>query len=518
MVSRRTTAALLAVVGLATVATGAHGVVGSAATNGGRALGPSPLAPPRVTGTAVPGGLLAASLGDWSGSPQKLAIAWQRCPGAVGRCTTIATGQRVYRPTRADLGHRIRAVVVASNAKGLRALASRRTEEVHGRPKRAKKPKPPVQVPTPRPDPAPAPATPAPAPAPAPSAPPASDPPPAGEPASPPASEPAPPPASEPAPPPAAQSPPPAPQIPSNAINVRTAYGTNDAALRRAVADARSSGRPLYLPAGTYTYDNFLILDGVSAFGDGVASVLQANNPSGSAVILRGASPSLRSLKITAPGADERVGPYNSAGVYVDRASGFTVEGVTVARVENIGIVVLGGAGGRIASNYVTGSYADAIHLTGGSRNIEVVGNLVENVGDDMFAVVSYQSDGVLCRDIVVRGNVGRGQWHGRGATVVGGANVQILDNDISGSYGAGVYVASEPSFLTLGVDGVVVRGNTIRDPDQGGIHLANVLVWGGRPDQPVRNVEVSGNVPHASRPAVRVIGATANVQVGSNP
>lgn len=279
----------------------------------------------------------------------------------------------------------------------------------------------------------------------------------------------------------------------SASIDVQQDFGTSDSAVRRAVAAARSAGKSLYFAAGTYRYNGFLILDGVSAFGDGASTVLEAGDPSGSAVILRGANVTLRALKITAPGASKRVGPYNAGGVYVDHARGFLVEGVTVSRVENIGIVVLGGSNGTIAGNVVTGSFADGIHLTGGSHDITVRGNRVRDVGDDMIAVVSYLTDGVVCANITITDNDVRGQTWGRGISVVGGRDVTVQRNSISDTSGAGVLVNSDGSFNTYGTTGVRVLLNTISGTDRGHIHHGGIHIEGW-PGQPVLGTIVSGN------------------------
>ena len=302
---------------------------------------------------------------------------------------------------------------------------------------------------------------------------------------------------------------------PASAINVRAGYGTSDAAIRRAVAAAKAAGKALYFPAGTYDYTGFLILDGVSASGDGDSTLLRASDPNNSAIILRGSNVSLRSLKITAPTAASRVGSGNAAGVYVDRASGFAVENVTVAKVQNIGILVFNSANGVIASNFVTGSLADAIHLTNGTHNVVVKGNRVRDVGDDMIAVVSYLGD-PQCADITIVDNDVRGQWWGRGISVVGGRNVTVERNSIADTAGAGVLVNSDGSFGTFGTSGVRILGNTISGTANhgnirhGGIHIE------GWPGQPVLGTIVSGNTITDARYRGIVVGPNTDGTVVS--
>lgn len=309
-------------------------------------------------------------------------------------------------------------------------------------------------------------------------------------------------------------SPPKAPAPdPATAIDVRQAYGTSDAAVRRAVDAARSAGKSLYFAAGTYQYNGFLILDGVSAFGDGPSSVLQAQDPASSAVIMRGVNVSLRNLKITSPAASKRVGPHNAGGVYVDRARGFLVEGVTVSRVESAGMIVLGASNGTIADNVVSGSFSDGIHMTGGSHDIVVRGNQVRDTGDDMIAVVSYRADGVLSSDITIVDNDVRGQKWGRGISVVGGRNVTVQSNTIAETWGAGVLVNSDGSFDTYGTTGVRVLQNAISGTDRGRIHHGGIHVEGW-PGQAVQGTLVSGNtITDASYRGI-VVGANTDATV----
>jgi parallel beta-helix repeat protein len=172
---------------------------------------------------------------------------------------------------------------------------------------------------------------------------------------------------------------------------------------------------------------------------------------------------------------------------------------VTVAGAENAGIVVFGGVRGRVVDNTVSGTRADGIHLTDGSRGIVVSGNTVHDVGDDMIAVVSYLVDGVLCADIVIANNNVYRQTSGRGITAVGGQNVTIRRNAISGTYGAGVLVVSDGSYETYGTLAVTVLANVIDTTDLGHIGHAGIELF-GQPGQSVQGTVVSGNVVKNTR------------------
>lgn len=100
-------------------------VAGTAATT---ASVPSNTRLPAISGTARDGSILSAGKGDWAGSPTSYTYQWQRCDTAGGGCTPIA-GANSFRYTvaPADIGHRLRVVVTATNSAGSGSAASRPT-------------------------------------------------------------------------------------------------------------------------------------------------------------------------------------------------------------------------------------------------------------------------------------------------------------------------------------------------------------------------------------------------------
>ena len=282
-------------------------------------------------------------------------------------------------------------------------------------------------------------------------------------------------------------------------IDVKRSFGTSDSDLRRAIRAARASHRALYFAAGTYRHRGLLVLDGLTAFGVGRSSVLLAENPARSAVVLRGRHPVLRDIAVVSPKPRQRVQTSAAAGVRVDGADDFVVRRVTVAGGENSGIIVFAGRNGLIADNAVSGALADGIHLTAATSAVRVSGNTVRDVGDDMIAVVSYLSDRTPCSDILITGNSVDRQTNGRGITAIGGRNVTIRQNTISRTYGAGVLIASDGNYGTFGTDGVVVADNVIDTTDLGQIGHAGIQLL-GQPGNLVRSTVVSGNIVRNTR------------------
>jgi hypothetical protein len=126
------TLAVAALTSLATVLVlpGGSGAVTQAA--------PDNTTEPRISGSAVVGSELTASQGTWTGSPTSFAYQWVRCPrsgglptgadcAAIGGATTTK-----YVVATADVDHRLRVRVTASNADGSKTVASNATTVVRG--------------------------------------------------------------------------------------------------------------------------------------------------------------------------------------------------------------------------------------------------------------------------------------------------------------------------------------------------------------------------------------------------
>lgn len=305
-------------------------------------------------------------------------------------------------------------------------------------------------------------------------------------------------------------------------INVLTEYGTTDSAIRAAISAAMSQNKDLYFPAATYNYNNTLTLDGLKARGDGEPSVLVASNKPSMAIIMKGSAPELRSLKIACPSCELPSGPPTSARLSTGESAGvfiqpgttnFVIDRVTIDRAGSAGILNWGGNNGVITNNRVLNTLADAYHMTNGAYNVEVAYNYAYNVGDDMYAVVSYLNDGQRSHDIKIHDNVGDGQPWGRGASVVGGYNIQIYNNSISRTYGAGIYIEAEG--ISYGNSNITLNNNTVRYPDQAGIHGCNILVGTYQTSQTTTDVTGSGNNLDRTKLGLRTEGNYSGVSVG---
>ena len=86
---------------------------------------------PTITGTAEQGSTLTAQNGSWDNNPASFAYQWQRCTAAGASCTNIPNATaKTYNVTGADVGHRLRVRVSATNADGTTTADSATTAVV----------------------------------------------------------------------------------------------------------------------------------------------------------------------------------------------------------------------------------------------------------------------------------------------------------------------------------------------------------------------------------------------------
>jgi hypothetical protein len=87
---------------------------------------PSNTSPPSISGTAVSGETLTASVGSWTGTPPiSYALEWQRCDAAGANCAAIAgEAAQTYVLVGGDVGSTVRVLVTATNAEGSESMPS----------------------------------------------------------------------------------------------------------------------------------------------------------------------------------------------------------------------------------------------------------------------------------------------------------------------------------------------------------------------------------------------------------
>ena len=259
-------------------------------------------------------------------------------------------------------------------------------------------------------------------------------------------------------------------------------------------------GEWMVFPAGTYLHSKSLVVrvPGVVLWSEG--ATLVATNPDDTAMMMQADNSSLYGFRFHTV-TTTRGSALRHARIVIapnGNTTGPRVKGVTVRDnvVENggapgtslangssaSGIFVYHAENFLVAENTVRRTLADGIHVTGGSIDGRVIKNIVRENGDDMIAVVSYMASAGtaistmlasmstlraqrLNRNVLITDNDVKGQYWGRGITVVGGEDVTIQYNQVSDTtYAAGVLLSRESGFLSFGVRNVIVRNNTIQN------------------------------------------------------
>lgn len=292
--------------------------------------------------------------------------------------------------------------------------------------------------------------------------------------------------------------------------------------LQRAL-DALQPGQRLVLTPGRYVVGRSLVVRQSHVVLSGFGATLIATIPGDQTIEMRGDGTTLVGFQIMGTGTTRLATPESTK---------VEVTGRNVQVLDNVidggasaGIFVFGGADVAIVGNTVLATLADGIHITHGAHNVLVEGNVVRGTGDDMIAVVSYQGDGVLSRNVLITGNSLEGNAWGRGITVVGGADVTIANNIVRNvQVSAGILVAQEDSFRTYGASGVLVENNEISDIQTATARTdprpltqqaaIDVSTWSGS----VTRVTVVGNrVSRARFAGIRIWGNVSQYRIADN-
>ena len=276
--------------------------------------------------------------------------------------------------------------------------------------------------------------------------------------------------------------------------------GRDDTAAIQAALDSLTAGPWLVFPAGSYQHNSQLVVRTarVVMWSDG--ATLHATNPDSQAVVLAADGASIYNFTLTAVTAERLYAPWQSRIAVYDAAARSTplrdnvIQGnrvinagargsATANSASSSGIYVEFADNFLVAGNEVRRSLSDGIHITGGARNGRVIFNTVRESGDDLIGLVSYLGNGdwtsetaarltgtlaakrdrTLVREVLVAHNDVSGNYWGRGITVVGGADITISDNRIAQTViGAGILLARDASFVTWGVNNVLVQDNTV--------------------------------------------------------
>lgn len=258
--------------------------------------------------------------------------------------------------------------------------------------------------------------------------------------------------------------------------------GTTDdtAALQNAFNAAE--GKTVYLdPAKSYRHTSVMTIsvDSVVVTGGGT---LLATEEETSAVWVSGNCVTLQNITLKMQSTTQRWLEYEKMKLRIS-GDNFTGHNVTIDGSAASGVFVGGGARNFTISRFtVFNTRADGIHCTEGVSDGAIIACYCHDTGDDAFAVVSYEADGVRCKNIVNSGSYAKNS-DARGFTVVGGENIRYYNGRVDTTVAAALYIACEPSYVTYGVDDVVFDGFEVKNAntDAPNTNHGAILLYNGR-------------------------------------
>jgi trimeric autotransporter adhesin len=229
--------------------------------------------------------------------------------------------------------------------------------------------------------------------------------------------------------------------------------------------NALNDHHALQLPAGTCLTSHQLLLSGksnVAVVGAGKdRTILQATDPLHSTFFVRlSSNVRLSGFQVYSPNSAgmKRTSDPLSKGFLVKNSGGVVLDGIKARQVAGAGVMLNEVRDSKILNSEVIKSLADAFHVTGGSENIIVQGNLAENGGDDGFASIGYGD--ALNRNIQFLDNVVRDESGGSGVSFEGTNGGKAYRNRIYRSGAGGIRIASQSNWKTGPSDNLDIQDN----------------------------------------------------------
>jgi predicted lipoprotein with Yx(FWY)xxD motif len=236
------------------------------------------------------------------------------------------------------------------------------------------------------------------------------------------------------------------------------------AAIQAAVNKAGDmGGARVFFPKGVYlTKDEIVIRkDNITLEGVGWEAELRITEHPKRVITIENAKNSIvRNLQISLGVSGVQRNDMDE-GIYVTgNSSNFMIEKILG---NGKGVMTRGNVNhGVIRDNSFKNTLADGIHITNGSKNIEIINNTLENTGDDAIAVVSYAANnGKLAENIRIIGNRVKNS-KSRGIVHIGGKEVDILSNVMDGTSSSGILIGQDHNYNTLASYNTHISDNTV--------------------------------------------------------
>ncbi|MFB6553752.1 carbohydrate-binding protein [Streptomyces sp. NPDC056405] len=238
-------------------------------------------------------------------------------------------------------------------------------------------------------------------------------------------------------------------------------------ALNGALERAKSQGKGLWLPAGTYNISDHVSLSGVKLRGAGMwHTVLRGTGLKGG-LFGRGGTTSVEDLMIDGQNTvrDDAGG---HAAIEGDFGTNSTIRNVWIQHTK-VGLWISGPTTGLRAENLrIRNTFADGVNLHGAVKDTVVSNSSIRGTGDDALAM---WSDGAAVTNSAFRNNTVQLPTLANGAAVYGGNGNSVENNLISDTVtsAAGIAVSTrfgEPFSGTTTVSGNLLRRTGSLEPN----------------------------------------------------
>lgn len=255
---------------------------------------------------------------------------------------------------------------------------------------------------------------------------------------------------------------------------------TDDTAALQNTFDA-AAGKTVYLDPTKYYVHTAVLTISVNSVVITGGGMLLAAVEQASAVHVSGNYVMIRGITIAMGSTSQRWYANEQHKLWVS-GTHFIGEDITIAGSAGAGIIMDGASKFMLYHVEVYGTRADGIHCTNGAQDGSIIDCYAHDIGDDGFAVVSYEADGTRCTNIVNSGSYVK-NGAARGFSVVGGTNIRYFNGRVDSTYGAAIYVACEPSYVTYGVSDTIIDSFVITGANYAGTAMQHgaILVYNGR-------------------------------------
>jgi hypothetical protein len=268
----------------------------------------------------------------------------------------------------------------------------------------------------------------------------------------------------------------------------------DDTAFLQKALDGLEPGDTLKLEPRTYRHSEVLTVDVPNVTVTGPGATLIATDEQHSAFHIAADGVVVSDLVFGVEQTTKRWEGLDQHKVTITQAKEVELHSIEITGSAAAGVYVGAGASKFLLDSVtVRNTRADGIHMTGGAHDGTVRNPNVIHSGDDGVAVVSYESDPAISRNITVYAPVVEDNSNGRGVSVVGGENITYHDVQIKGSSSAGVYVGVEgdPYFTQSNKD-ILISGGQLQDANYDErVNHGALLVYNGRPGHEISNVRI---------------------------